>query len=165
MNIVGVSINMISLVALLMAIGLIMDDSIVIAENIAKSRIRGGGDAVAKGVLEVMPGVVSSFLTTACVFGPLMFLSGQIGAILKVIPIVLVITLAASLVEAFLVLPEPHEPCARQRPPEVTCSSSRHPHAGAPQGWIRPAGNITPDALAVCDPWALSSPSWCSASA
>ncbi len=105
MDIVGVSINMISLVALLMAIGLIMDDSIVIAENIAKSRSSGGKNTVAKNVVEVMPGVVSSFLTTACVFGPLMFLSGEIGAVLRVVPIVLVITLAASLVEAFLVLP------------------------------------------------------------
>ena len=105
MDLVGISINMISLVALLMAIGLIMDDSIVIAENIAKRRGRGGGDSVARSVLEVMPGVVSSFLTTACVFVPLMFLSGEIGAILKVIPVVLLITLGASLVEAFLVLP------------------------------------------------------------
>ena len=105
MDIVGVSINMISLVALLMAIGLIMDDSIVIAENIARSRGRGGRNAVAASVLEVMPGVVSSFLTTACVFVPLMFLSGEIGAVLRVVPIVLVITLAASLAEAFLVLP------------------------------------------------------------
>ncbi len=104
MKLAGVSINMISLVALLMAIGLIMDDSIVIAENIA--RWRGpGGDTVTPSVLEILPGVVSSFLTTACVFGPLMFLSGQIGAMLQVIPIVLLITLTASLVEAFLVLP------------------------------------------------------------
>ncbi len=105
MGIVGVSINMISLVALLMAIGLIMDDSIVIAENIAKRRDGGGGDSVARSVLEVMPGVVSSFLTTTCVFVPLMFISGEIGAILKVIPVVLLITLGASLLEAFLVLP------------------------------------------------------------
>ena len=105
MEIVGVSINMISLVALLMAIGLIMDDSIVIAENIVKRRGEGGRDTVARSVLEIMPGVLCSFLTTACVFVPLMFLSGQIGAILKVIPIVLLITLGASLVEAFLVLP------------------------------------------------------------
>ena len=105
MTIVGVSINMISLVALLMSVGLIMDDSIVIAENIASWRERGGSDSVARSVLEVMPGVVCSFLTTACVFAPLMFLSGEVGAILKVIPLVLLITMGASLLEAFLVLP------------------------------------------------------------
>ncbi len=102
---IGVTINMISLVALLMAIGLIMDDSIAIAENIATWRAKLGRDAVVRGVIEVMPGVISSFLTTACVFGPLMFLSGEIGAILKVVPIVLLITLTISLVEAFLILP------------------------------------------------------------
>ncbi|MDE0523800.1 MAG: efflux RND transporter permease subunit [Boseongicola sp.] len=105
MSVIGVSINMISLVALLMSVGLIMDDSIVIAENVANWRERGGSGSVARGVLEVMPGVVCSFLTTACVFAPLMFLSGEVGAILKVIPLVLLITMGASLLEAFLVLP------------------------------------------------------------
>ena len=102
----GVTINIISLIGLLMAIGLIMDDSIVIADNIAKWRRKlGPREAAVKGTLEVMPGVVSSFLTTACVFGPLMFLSGELGKVLQVVPVVLLLTMAASLVEAFLILP------------------------------------------------------------
>lgn len=106
MSTLGVTINMITLVALLMAVGLIMDDSIVIAENIDKWRHRVGPlEAAAKGTLEVMPGVISSFLTTACVFGPLMFLSGEMGQILRFIPVVLLITLSLSLVEGFLILP------------------------------------------------------------
>jgi len=106
MSLVGVTINMISLIALLMSVGLIMDDSIVIADNIAKWRTKlPPKQAALKGVQEVFPGVFSSFLTTACVFGPLMFLPGQFGAILRFIPIVLLITLAISLVEAFLILP------------------------------------------------------------
>lgn len=106
MQVAGMSINMISLVALLMAVGLIMDDSIVIADNISKWRHKvSPREASVRGTSEVMPGVVSSFLTTACIFGPLMFLSGQIGSILQVVPVVLLITLAVSLVEAFLILP------------------------------------------------------------
>ncbi|MDP5359762.1 MAG: efflux RND transporter permease subunit, partial [Paracoccaceae bacterium] len=106
MNLFGVTINVISVLALLMSIGIIMDDSIVIAENIDKWRERlPPKEAAVKGTQEVMAGVVSSFLTTAGVFGPLMFLSGEIGTILQVIPVVLLITLAASLVEAFLILP------------------------------------------------------------
>ncbi|PRY26838.1 multidrug efflux pump subunit AcrB [Aliiruegeria haliotis] len=102
----GLTINMITLVALLMAVGLIMDDSIVIAENIERWRLRTGRlDAAKRGTLEVMPGVVSSFLTTACVFGPLMFITGNMGQILKFIPMVLLLTLAISLVEGFLILP------------------------------------------------------------
>ena len=117
----GVSINMISLIALLMAVGLIMDDSIVIADNIAKWRGRvGAQEAAVRGAAEVLPGVVASFLTTACVFAPLMFLSGEMGSILQVIPVVLLITLAVSLVEAFLVLPNhlshtPVDPSASKR--------------------------------------------------
>ncbi|APX13464.1 efflux RND transporter permease subunit [Tateyamaria omphalii] len=106
MNAMGITINMISLIAMLMAVGLIMDDSIVIADNIDKWRGRGSDKQAAyKGSAEVAPGVFSSFLTTACVFTPLMFLSGELGSILEVVPIVLLVVLAVSLVEAFLVLP------------------------------------------------------------
>ncbi len=106
LNALGVTINMISLIAMLMAVGLIMDDSIVIADNIDKWRGRvGPKDAAIRGAGEVAPGVLSSFLTTACVFTPLMFLSGEIGSILEVVPVVLLVVLGVSIVEAFLVLP------------------------------------------------------------
>ncbi|MDV7145457.1 efflux RND transporter permease subunit [Tropicimonas sp. TH_r6] len=106
MNALGVTINMITLIALLMAVGLIMDDSIVIAENIDKWRSRvGGKEAAWRGTQEIMPGVLSSFLTTACVFGPLMFIEGDLGEVLKYIPIVLLLTLGLSLAEGFLILP------------------------------------------------------------
>lgn len=106
MSMLGITINMITLIALLMAVGLIMDDSIVIAENIDKWRRKAPPlEAAARGTMEVLPGVLSSFLTTACVFGPLMFLSGEMGQILKFIPMVLLITLSLSLVEGFFLLP------------------------------------------------------------
>ncbi|MDZ7828948.1 MAG: efflux RND transporter permease subunit [Halofilum sp. (in: g-proteobacteria)] len=107
MSVAGHSLNMITMVGLLMAIGLLMDDAIVIAENIAAHRREGHGalDAVVRGTAQVAPGVVSSFITTACVFGPLAFLSGDIGTVLEVMPVILLITLAVSLVEAFLILP------------------------------------------------------------
>lgn len=106
MDMFGLTINMMTLIALLMAVGLIMDDSIVIAENIDKWRRRvGPREAAARGTKEIMPGVLSSFLTTACVFGPLMFLEGDFGEILRYVPMVLLLTLALSLVEGFLILP------------------------------------------------------------
>lgn len=103
----GLSLNMVTMTALLMAIGLMMDDAIVIAENIAARLHRGDGAlaAVVTGTRQVAPGVMSSFLTTACVFAPLAFLSGNIGTVLEVLPVVLLVTLAVSLVEAFLILP------------------------------------------------------------
>ena len=107
----GLSLNMITLVALLMAIGIVMDDAIVITDNIAA---RAGAqrnaqpsslDTVVTGTREVLPGVLSSFLTTISVFLPLSFLAGELGAVLQVLPIVLIAALAASLIEAFLILP------------------------------------------------------------
>jgi multidrug efflux pump subunit AcrB len=103
----GYSIDMLTMVALLIAIGLIMDDAIVIAENIAKQMERGEeplGAAVA-GTREVALGVLSSFATSVCVFAPLAFLEGDIGKVLRVVPVVLILTLAISLIEAFLILP------------------------------------------------------------
>ncbi|NDW44551.1 efflux RND transporter permease subunit [Ruegeria sp. PrR005] len=106
MGLSGLSLNMITLVALLMAIGIVMDDSIVIAEAIAVETANGATlENVVAGVARVAPGVVSSFLTTLCVFLPLAFLAGELGAVLEVLPVVLLAALAASLVEAFLILP------------------------------------------------------------
>ena len=103
----GLTINMLTMVGLLMAIGVLMDDGIVIAENIARRHRSGEPPMVAavEGVREVGGGVVSSFLTTCCVLGPLIFLSGDIGRILRVLPMMLLLVLAASLIEAFLILP------------------------------------------------------------
>lgn len=107
MQALGYSLNMLTMVGLLIAIGLLMDDAIVLAENIATHRQRGKSslDAAVDGTREVAAGVFSSFLTTLSMFGPLAFISGDIGKVLKVMPVVLILTLAVSLVEAFLILP------------------------------------------------------------
>jgi len=107
MSLLGMSINMISMVALLIGLGLLMDDAIVIAENIATHLRKGKSalQAAVDGTRQVMPGVLSSFLTTTAIFFPLAFLSGDIGAVLKVLPVVLISVLAVSLIEAFWILP------------------------------------------------------------
>ena len=107
MQLMGLTINMITMVALLVAIGLLMDDSIVISENIVRRRLAGEAplQAAINGVAQVGPGVLASFLTTVMIVGPLGLMAGQIGAVLKFLPVVLVITLIVSLMEAFLVLP------------------------------------------------------------
>ena len=103
----GLSLNMITLVALLMAIGIVMDDSVVITENIARRASEGRTplEAATEGTLEILPGVISSFLTTAAVFAPLAFLAGELGSVLEVLPVALIAALAASLIEAFWILP------------------------------------------------------------
>ena len=103
----GYSFDMITMVALLIAVGLLMDDAIVIAENIARHRHAGLAplEAAVVGAKEVAPGVLASFFTTVAVFGVLAFLRGDIGSVLAVMPVILILTLSFSLVEAFLILP------------------------------------------------------------
>lgn len=107
MGVTGLSLNMITLVALLMSIGIVMDDAVVITDNIAAHA--GEHDsplqAVVAGTRQVLPGVLSSFLTTVSVFLPLSFLAGELGAVLEVLPVVLIAALSASLIEAFWILP------------------------------------------------------------
>ncbi len=107
MGMLGLTINMITMVALLIAIGLLMDDAIVISENIAAHLRKGKPpvQAAIDGAKQVAPGVISSFLTTIAVFGPLAFLSGHMGSVLKFIPMVLCLVLVVSLIEAFMILP------------------------------------------------------------
>lgn len=107
MALAGYSFDMITMVGLLIAVGLLMDDAIVLSENIA-AHMKQGKSALAaavEGSRQVAPGVIASFLTTICVFAALAFMKGEIGAILKVLPVILIVTLTVSLVEAFLILP------------------------------------------------------------
>ncbi len=103
----GITINMISMVGLLIGIGLLMDDAIVIAENVASRMSRGDTPmhAAIEGVKQVAPGIMSSFATTLLVFGSLVFITGEIGQILRIMPMVLILVVSVSLVEAFMVLP------------------------------------------------------------
>lgn len=103
----GITINMISMVALLLALGILMDDAIVIAESIG-TEVKNGKSplqAAMDGTSTVATGVFSSFLTTLCIFFGLVFIEGDLGQILKVIPIVLICVICVSLIEAFLILP------------------------------------------------------------
>ncbi|PCI64674.1 MAG: acriflavin resistance protein [Kordiimonadales bacterium] len=107
MSVMGMSINMISMVALLVAIGILMDDAIVIAENIAAEHYKGKSplDAVVSGTKKVAGGVLASYATTVLIFTSLLSLKGDLGQILKVLPMVLIAVLTVSLFEAFFILP------------------------------------------------------------
>ena len=104
----GLTINMLSMVGLLIGIGLLMDDAIVIAENIAAQLDRGKKPfgAVVDGISQVAAGVFSSFLTTLFIFGTLaLSMEGEMGKVLYAVPVVLILVLSVSLVEAFFILP------------------------------------------------------------
>ncbi|RMJ02719.1 putative efflux pump membrane transporter TtgB [Marinobacter litoralis] len=103
----GGSINMISLFALIMALGVIVDDAIVVGED-ADAHARMGEESLyaAEGAAKrmVWP-VLASSLTTVAAFMPLLVVGGIIGNILGDIPLVMICVLVASLLECFIVLP------------------------------------------------------------
>ncbi len=102
-----VTINMMSLFAFIMVLGLVVDDAIVVGENIFACRQRGMGrmQSAIHGVREMAIPVVLAVATTVIAFVPLAYTSGIMGKILRVIPIVVVSVLSVSLMEALLILP------------------------------------------------------------
>ncbi|MGF1633476.1 MAG: efflux RND transporter permease subunit [Phycisphaerae bacterium] len=103
----GISINMLSLFALIIVLGIVVDDAIVVGENIFEYRQAGMDptDAAIKGVREMAMPVTLAVATTIAAFAPLAFTDGMIGKITWVIPAVVSVVLAVSIIEALLILP------------------------------------------------------------
>ena len=123
----GVSINMMSLFGLILAIGIVVDDAIVVGENIYKEREDGAGplEAAVNGTQRVAVPVTFAVLTTVTAFTPLLFVPGMIGKFLKFIPLVVIAVLLFSLIESLFILPHhlSHLP--------------EHAHTDLPR-WLRP---------------------------
>jgi len=102
-----VSINMISLFAFIMVLGIVVDDAIIIGENIYRKQEEGDGSfkAAVEGTLEVGRPVIFSVLTSMVAFWPLMMAGGTMGKIMRNIPVVVILVLAGSLVESLFILP------------------------------------------------------------
>ena len=101
------TINMISLFGMIMAIGIVVDDAIVVGEH-AEARFRQGADALGAavaGASRMAPPVTSATLTTVAAFLPWFLVSGILGQIISAIPFVVIAVLVASLLECFFVLP------------------------------------------------------------
>jgi multidrug efflux pump subunit AcrB len=103
----GHSININSLIGVLIAIGIIVDDAIVVSENIQQYIEKGysAKDAAFLGTKEVAKPVVIASLTTIFSFIPLLMISGKLGEIVQLIPIAFSALVVASLIESFIFLP------------------------------------------------------------
>lgn len=110
----GYSLNMITLFALIVVLGIVVDDAIVIGESIFESqekereymgRNKRGENAVLRGVYLVAAPVTIGVLTTMAAFAPLIFSTGTLGQIIRYIPIVVIPILFISLLEAYFILP------------------------------------------------------------
>ena len=102
-----ISINMVSLFAFIMVLGIVVDDAIVIGESVFRRREEGMGreEAAVVGSAEVAGPVIFSVFTTMAAFLPLLMAGGVMGKLLKNIPLVVIAVLAGSLLEALFVLP------------------------------------------------------------
>ncbi|MGL1904406.1 MAG: efflux RND transporter permease subunit, partial [Fibrobacterales bacterium] len=103
----GVSINMITLFALIVTLGMVVDDAIVVAENVYH-KLQNGVDplkAAIDGTLEMSVPVTFSILTTVAAFSPMLFVPGMMGKIFFLIPAVVILVLLMSLLECYFILP------------------------------------------------------------
>ena len=106
-EVLGNSINMLSLLGALIALGMLVDEAIVVAENIYR-HLEDGMDrreAAIRGATEMFPAVLAATLTTVFAFLPMLLLSGEMGTFIKIIPIMITVLLLSSLFEAFYFLP------------------------------------------------------------
>ncbi|GAB4165531.1 MAG: efflux RND transporter permease subunit [Terrimicrobiaceae bacterium] len=103
----GYSINLLSLFGMIMALGMVVDDAIVMAENSYRYLRLGYStqEAAIRGASEVLWPVVGSVSTTVAAFLPLIWADGIIGKFLMIVPVVVISTLCFSLAQAFFVLP------------------------------------------------------------
>ena len=103
----GVSINMISLFAFIIVLGMVVDDAIVVGESIYQRRQQGMRfvDAAVAGVKDVAAPVVFAIVTTILAYMPLLFVPGIMGKFFRVVPIVVIAVLILSLIESLLILP------------------------------------------------------------
>lgn len=101
------TLNMLSLFSFLMALGIVVDDAIVIGENIYAHRQLGKSplQAATDGAAEVLPSVAASVTTTVIAFSPMFFVSGVMGKFMAVIPFAVIAMLVISLLESTFVLP------------------------------------------------------------
>ena len=107
LSLLGITLNMVVLFSLILALGMLVDNAIVIVENIFRHRGQGMGpeEAASHGAGQVSGAVIASTLTTICAFGPVVFWPGIMGEFMKYLPITVIITLAASLLVALVFNP------------------------------------------------------------
>ncbi len=104
---IGYSLNMLSLLGALIALGMLVDEAIVVAENIYRHMEEGmpRREATITGAVEMFPAVLTATLTTVFAFLPMLMISGEMGTFIKILPVMITVLLLSSLFEAFFFLP------------------------------------------------------------
>ena len=107
MLVLDYAINTISLFSFVLAIGIVVDDAIVVSEHIQSERKRGtpGVAAAIRGTRRIKVPLTFAVLTTVAAFVPLLFIPGGVGEVWSALPVIMIAVLLVSLVESLLVLP------------------------------------------------------------
>ncbi|WP_166963268.1 efflux RND transporter permease subunit [Yeosuana marina] len=102
-----VTINVLSLFGMIIVVGILVDDGIVVGENIYQHYEKGKSpiQAAIDGTMEVIPPVVSAIITTLLAFSLFFFLESRIGEFFSEVSVIVMLTLAVSLIEALIILP------------------------------------------------------------
>ncbi len=105
--IVGYTVNNMTLAGVIIVLGIVVDDAIIIAENIARKREEGlrGVEAAIEGAKEVVKPIFASIITTCVAFVPLIFFEGFFGKLVAYIPLIVILMLLGSLLESIFILP------------------------------------------------------------
>jgi len=103
----GYSLNMLTLLGALIALGMLVDEAIVVGENIYRHMEMGKDKytAAVDGAMEIYPAVLTATATTIFAFLPILLMSGEIGRFMQVLPVLIAVLLLSSLLEAFYFLP------------------------------------------------------------
>jgi multidrug efflux pump subunit AcrB len=106
-SLVGYTVNNMTLAGIIIVLGIVVDDAIIIAENIARHRENGAtrSEASINGTLEVCRPIFASIITTCVAFIPLIFFEGFFGKLVTYIPLVVILMLIGSLLESLFILP------------------------------------------------------------
>ncbi|WP_339185928.1 efflux RND transporter permease subunit [Brevibacillus sp. FSL K6-6036] len=104
----GITLNMISIVSLIIVLGILVDDAVVVNDNIER-RLSTLGEkplpAAVKGAKEVSISIVTATLATIASFGPLMFMSGNVGQFIRPVPVIISLTMLASMLMSLTIIP------------------------------------------------------------
>lgn len=106
-QIVGYTVNNMTLAGIIIVLGIVVDDAIIIAENISRHREEGKSLQLAAmdGTLEVIKPITASIITTCVAFIPLIFFEGFFGKLVAYIPLIVILMLCGSLFESLFILP------------------------------------------------------------
>nr|WP_325195901.1 efflux RND transporter permease subunit [uncultured Oscillibacter sp.] len=153
MNVLGLTLNMLSLGGIAMGVGMIVDNSIVVLENITRFSAEGHDrmSACVDGTREVTSSVIASTLTTECVFIPLGMVEGQIGDMFRDFSLTIASLIAASLVISLTVVPllcyftlDEEKVHREQMKREAKKAAGKQPNALTARlsGWVKKISNL-----------------------